>query len=147
MKPIAARDLVPHAGRMCLLDAVIGWQADWIHCRSCLPAIDDHPLAGPAGLGSAALIEYGAQATAAHGTLTARAAHGPATPMAGQVVALRDVRIATTRRELAGLATLDIHAERIAADGGASIYAFRVFDDAARVLVSGRVTIRTVAPG
>ncbi|MGB7757445.1 MAG: hypothetical protein WBL23_15425, partial [Salinisphaera sp.] len=74
MNAVRPADLVPHAGAMCLLDDVIAWQDEWIHCRSRMRAPAEHPLADLGVLPATALIEYAAQATAAHGTLLARAA-------------------------------------------------------------------------
>ncbi|WP_423823909.1 hypothetical protein V5738_08070 [Salinisphaera sp. SPP-AMP-43] len=139
--------LVPHAGAMCLLDEVIAWSADRIHCRAGIDAAAEHPLAGAEGVPATALIEYAAQATAAHGTLLARAERQAGAPAAeGRLVALRSIELAAAPAEIAAAGTLDIHAERLMADPAGSIYRFRVLGGQ-RVLVSGRLTIRTVASG
>lgn len=144
MTPFPADTLVPHAGPMGLLDKVIDWQIDWIHCRSriCPPA--EHPLAGPDGLPATALIEYAAQATAAHGTLVARQTSDGRLAAVGRLVALRDIDLPATRAEIAAAVVLDIHAERILADPSGSIYAFRVAAGD-RLLSRGRLTIRRMA--
>lgn len=144
MTPFVADDLVPHAGAMCLLDEIIGWQAERIHCRSRMRPAAAHPLAGPDGLPATALIEYAAQATAAHGTLLARAATGPGPAASGRLVALRNIELPATPAEIAATDALDIHAERILADPGGSIYAFRVLGGDC-LLCRGRLTIRNVA--
>lgn len=130
---------------MCLLDAVIDWQHDRIHCRSVLCSLDAHPLAEGGVLPLTALVEYAAQATAAHGTLLARtSSDGSGSASPGRLVGLRDIEFAVDCESLTAPTTLDIHAERLMADVGGSIYAFRVIE-AGSDRVRGRVTIRTVA--
>lgn len=138
-----AADLVPHAGAMCLLDEVVAWQDDRIHCRSRMRAASEHPLGDRGVLPVTALIEYAAQATAAHGTLLARAALGSGSAAAGRLVGLRDIELLVGPEAIAELASIDIHAERLMADAMGSIYVFRIVGGA-RELVRGRVTIRTV---
>ena len=48
---IAAR--VPHAGTMCLLDAVLQWDAEHIMCRATSHTAADHPLRAAGSLGIA----------------------------------------------------------------------------------------------
>lgn len=67
--PVAG--LVPHAGPMCLLDRVLDWDADQIRCEATVSG--PHPLKIGARLPATALIEYAAQAMAAHGRLLALA--------------------------------------------------------------------------
>lgn len=128
---------------MCLLDEVIDWQADRIHCRSRMRPASAHPLGHDGVLAASALVEYAAQATAAHGSLLVRAASGGGLPAAGRLVGLRDVALIADTGQIAALAHIDIHAERLMADPTGSIYAFRVVG-AGQDLVRGRVTIRTV---
>lgn len=141
--PVA--DLVPHAGAMCLLDEVIAWQHDRIHCRSRMGAPVGHPLAVDGVLPVTALIEYAAQATAAHGTLVARAARGSGPAAPGRLVALRDVDLVADAETIARLACIDIHAERLMADASGSIYVFHV-RGGGHQLVRGRLTIRMLDP-
>ena len=137
---------MPHAGAMCLLDEVIDWQHDRIHCRSRLRSLDSHPLAEGGVLPLTALVEYAAQATAAHGTLLARASsNGAGAAKPGRLVGLRDIEFTADREPLTASTTLDVHAERLMADAGGSIYAFRVVE-AGSDLARGRVAIRTM-PG
>lgn len=65
---------IPHKGRMCLLDAVVSWDATRIRCRSASHRAPDHPLRAHGRLGIACGIEYAAQAMAVHGALVAASA-------------------------------------------------------------------------
>ena len=69
---------IPHKGRMCLLDAVLSWDATRIRCRSTTHRTPDNPLRAHGRLGAACGIEYAAQAMAVHGALVASSA-----PLAG----------------------------------------------------------------
>jgi predicted hotdog family 3-hydroxylacyl-ACP dehydratase len=134
--------LIPHAGAMCLLDAVLAWDDRSIHAVSAGHARADNPLRGPRGLHAVHLAEYGAQAMALHGALRARAA-GETTQRPGLLVSLREVRLdAEYVDRLDGL--LDIHAECLQADGCSAQYAFRVQHRGA-VLASGRAAV--IHPG
>jgi len=62
---------IPHAGRMCLLDEVLAWDANRIVCRSSTHRHVDNPLRVNGTLGAACGIEYAAQAMAVHGALIA----------------------------------------------------------------------------
>jgi predicted hotdog family 3-hydroxylacyl-ACP dehydratase len=129
--------LLPHAGGMCLLDAVERWDAATIHASSAGHARADHPLRGEdGGLHAIHLAEYGAQAMALHGALLDRAA-GCEAVRPGVLVSLRDVRLAVEWVERAG-GRLDVHAERVYGDVAGAQYVFRVERDAV-VLASGRV--------
>src|SRR3569623_661869 len=85
--------LIPHAGTMCLLDAVLAWDQQTIHAVSEGHARADNPLRGPHGLHAVHLAEYGAQAMAVHGALRARAG-GVEAVRPGMLVSLREVRLA-----------------------------------------------------
>ena len=116
--------LIPHAGTMCLLDAVLAWDERTIHAISAGHARADNPLRGPHGLHAVHLAEYGAQAMALHGALRARAA-GVAAQRQGLLVSLREVRLNVEYVDrLDG--HLDIHAECLHADERSAQYAFRV---------------------
>lgn len=130
--------LIPHAGTMCLLDAVQAWDANTIHATSAGHARIDHPLRGTQGLHAVHLAEYGAQAMAVHGALLARA-RGIEGVRAGRLASLRDVRLFEEYVDrLDG--HLDVHAECLYADDGGAQYAFRV-EHRGRLLVSGRAAV------
>ena len=130
--------LIPHAGTMCLLDAVQVWDSRTIHALSASHARIDNPLRGPGGLHAVHLAEYGAQAMAVHGALLARA-NGVDVARPGRLVSLRDVQLFEEYVDrLDG--TLDVHAECLYADDGGAHYAFRV-EHRGRLLASGRAAV------
>jgi predicted hotdog family 3-hydroxylacyl-ACP dehydratase len=128
---------IPHAGRMCLLDALLAWDADEVRCRATSHGDADNPLRSPGGLLSACAIEYAAQAMALHGALNA--APGSA-PSAGFLAAARQVRLHVPRLDtVAG--PLIVAATRLAGDGRQASYRFSLEDEAGHVLVDGRATV------
>ncbi|MFC5436685.1 phosphotransferase [Rhodanobacter umsongensis] len=134
--------LIPHAGAMCLLDAVLTWDEHRIHAISAGHARADNPLRGPGGLHAVHLAEYGAQAMAVHGALRARA-RGDETVRPGMLVSLRSVQLQMEYVDPDG--RLDVHAECVSADVGGALYAFRV-EHRGRLLASGRATVIHSSP-
>ncbi|WP_266169180.1 phosphotransferase [Dyella subtropica] len=134
--------LIPHAGSMSLLDAVVTWDEVSIHAVSDSFAHVDHPLRKPDGLHAVHLAEYGAQAMAVHGALSARA-RGVEVVRSGRLVSLRDVRLAVEYVDT-GAGRLDIHAERLFADDSGAQYAFRI-EQGGRSLADGRAAVIYVA--
>lgn len=127
---------------MCLLDAVLAWDAVGIHAISESHANSDHPLRGEYGLHAVHLAEYGAQAMAVHGALRARQ-HGVAEARPGRLVSLRDVALAVEYVDAAD-GHLDVHAECLYADDAGAQYAFRI-EQRGRLLASGRAAV--IHPG
>lgn len=129
--------LIPHAGTMCLLDAVLECDAGRIHAIAATHAGTDNPLRADGRLHAIALCEYGAQAMAVHGALRERGAGGLARP--GFLVGLRDVILHAERiDDLPG--RLQVHVECLIATPGSLQYAFRIEHDG-NVLASGRATV------
>ncbi len=113
---------VPHAGAMCLLDAVTSWDATHIHCTAAAPTLN-HPLARAQGVPAVAAVEYAAQAAAVHGALLSNSC----TPRAGVLAKLVDVElIAGFFDERCG--ALNVHAELIGLVDAACSYRFSVTD-------------------
>ena len=130
--------LIPHAGTMCLLDAVLAWDERSIHAISAGHARADNPLRGPQGLHAVHLAEYGAQAMAVHAGLVARAG-GAQVVRAGRLVSLRDVQLLEEYVDhLDG--HLDVHAECLYADDGGAQYVFRIAHRG-RLVASGRAAV------
>lgn len=130
--------LIPHAGAMCLLDAVQAWDEKTIHATSEGHAHPDNPLRGPHGLHAVHLAEYGAQAMAVHGALLARA-HGDSEVRPGMLVSLRDVQLFEEYVDCPD-GRLDVHAECLYASDGGAQYEFRV-ERRGRLLASGRAAV------
>ncbi|AKS43365.1 hypothetical protein [Wenzhouxiangella marina] len=129
-------DLVPHAGRMVLLDELVDVDSEGIHCRARTGVPADHPLALDGRLPAEALAEYGAQAIAVHGGLLGDA---DAAPRPGRLVALG--RLALSVSGLDQDTELNVTAQRLAGDEDGQIYDFRVEDAQRRLLAEGRATI------
>ncbi|WP_158882908.1 phosphotransferase [Rhodanobacter sp. L36] len=130
--------LIPHAGAMCLLDAVLVWDQQGIHAISESHARADHPLRSTLGLHAVHLAEYGAQAMAVHGGLLARS-KGAQAARAGRLVSLRDVQLHVEYVDLSD-GRLDVHAECLYADDGGAQYTFRI-EHRDSVLATGRAAV------
>jgi predicted hotdog family 3-hydroxylacyl-ACP dehydratase len=134
-------DLVPHAGRMCLLERVLAWDDAGVTTATTTHRDPAHPLARDGRLHAIHLCEYGAQAMAVHGGLTAHARGECARP--GLLVSLRDVALECDFvQDLEG--ELLVEARRLHDSGAAWQYEFRV-THAGRRLAQGRATV-SVAP-
>jgi predicted hotdog family 3-hydroxylacyl-ACP dehydratase len=129
-------ELIPHAGRMCLLDAATRWDADGIECTATSHRLADNPLRREGRLGAACALEYAAQAMALHGALTAPAARRSA---GGLLAAARDFAM---HREFLDDADATLSIEARCVLGGASrvIYEFRV-RDARGTIAEGRAAV------
>ena len=96
MNPPLSRDqllrLIPHAGRMCLLDRVVDYSESEIHCATRTHLDPANPLRRDHALSALHLVEYAAQAMAAHGAL-----HAGGQPQPGMLAALRDIRLHAER--------------------------------------------------
>jgi predicted hotdog family 3-hydroxylacyl-ACP dehydratase len=131
-------DLIPHAGSMCLLDAVQAWDEENLHAISAGHARADNPLRHAGRLHAVHLAEYGAQAMAVHSALLARS-RGETTVRPGRLVSLRDVQLSLEFvDQLDG--HLDVHAQCLYADDSGAQYSFRV-EHAGRLLASGRAAV------
>lgn len=134
MMPDRARieQLVPHAGAMCLLDAVTQWDAAQITCRSAEPGAL-HPLARDGVVPAIAAAEYAAQATAVHGALLEHAAQ----PRAGMLAKLMDVAL---HSEDFPPGAVNVSATLLSRSGGGCMYAFEV-GAAGQAIASGRLIV------
>ena len=136
MMPDRARieALVPHAGSMCLLDAVLEWDDVHIVCRAPEPDAA-HPLARAGSVPAIAAAEYAAQATAVHGALL-----GDATaPRAGVLAKLMEVQLHGSCFA-AGGGALTVRADLLGRLDRACLYAFQVAG-AAQPMASGRLLV------
>jgi predicted hotdog family 3-hydroxylacyl-ACP dehydratase len=132
---IAAR--VPHAGAMCLLNALLSWSHEEIVCSIGSHADAQHPLRLGGILPAASALEYASQAMALHGGLC-RAPGAAPTP--GFLASARQVRFHTNRLDDAA-GPLQVRASRLAGDAGQAMYRFELRDAQAQLLVEGRATV------
>ncbi|WP_061133666.1 hotdog family protein [Caballeronia fortuita] len=131
---IAAR--IPHDGGMCLLDAVLAWDAHRIRCTATSHLRPDNPLRSKGRLASVCGIEYAAQAMATHGALVGA---NEAKPRVGMLTSLRGVALHVERLDTLD-GPLDIEAERIGGDASTVLYRFAVHC-AGQLLLSGRAAV------
>jgi predicted hotdog family 3-hydroxylacyl-ACP dehydratase len=132
---IAAR--VPHAGPMCLLDALLSWDADHACCRITGHSDAAHPLRTLHGLLPPVAIEYAGQAMALHAQLNA--APG-AVPRAGFLASARNVVAQVDRLDTAA-GPLTVRVTRLLGDTQQAQYRFALHDAAGALLVEGRTTV------
>jgi predicted hotdog family 3-hydroxylacyl-ACP dehydratase len=126
--------LVPHAGRMCLLEEVLAWDENSIRCRATSHRDPANPLRSDGRLAAIAGVEYAAQAVAVHGGLS-----GDNSSMGGYLAALRDIICSVARLDTES-ADLVVSATRVAAEGGRLLYDFRL-EGGNRELLKGRLSV------
>ena len=132
----AIRDLVPHAGAMCLLHEVLQADADSIRARAVSHRDPANPLREGGVLPALCGVEYAAQAMAVHGSI-----HNKNRIRSGMLAALRDVELAVER--LDDIAEdLVIEAHCLLNEGGRLLYRFEVRANN-RELLQGRATVVT----
>jgi predicted hotdog family 3-hydroxylacyl-ACP dehydratase len=129
--------LIPHAGRMCLLDRVQSWDERRILCAATSHTAPDNPLRSASGLLASAAIEYAAQAAAVHGGLRAQAAGRSAAP--GFLASARAVQLHRLRMDdLPG--ELAVETDHVAGDDRQLLYAFTV-RHAGTTVAEGRLAV------
>ena len=130
---------LPHAGSMCLLEALESWDAESIVCRATSHRAADNPLRAHDRLHAVNGVEYAAQAMALHGSLLA----GPGVkPAMGYLASVRDLILNVD--DLAQVtAPLMITARRLSGDTSGFVYDFEI-NAAQQPLLRGRVTAMLV---
>jgi predicted hotdog family 3-hydroxylacyl-ACP dehydratase len=129
--------LIPHQGAMCLLDRVVEWDKDHVVLATATHRAADNPLRLDGRLRAVHLCEYGAQAMAVHGGLSAQADGKTARP--GFLVSLRDVKLHVDFiDQLEG--ELLVTAQRLLESTGSWQYSFEV-TYAGQTIASGRAAI------
>lgn len=128
--------LIPHAGDMCLLEAVLDWDADSIRCQAVSHQDAGNPLRGEAGLHALTGVEYAAQAMAIHGGLLAGES---SPPRQGYLAAVRDLDLHVQRLDTLP-APLTIEAERLMGEGDSILYQFALHAAGVCVL-AGRASV------
>ncbi|MBT2321098.1 hydroxymyristoyl-ACP dehydratase [Variovorax paradoxus] len=128
---------IPHSGSMCLLERLLSWDAQAIHCTTTTHRRQDNPLRTASGLLAPNAIEYAAQAMALHGGLIAQEGSEPS---AGFLASARNVRFAAQRLdEIEG--ELHVHAQRASGDASQILYEFAVKDAQGQTLAEGRAVV------
>lgn len=125
--------LIPHAGSMCLLDRIVTHSEHAIECIARAPTASDHPLQRDGQISALHLVEYAAQAMAAHGALQSGGVQR------GMLAALREVRFYTNRIDALDM-ELIVHATRRISQPTGSLYDFQVHATG-RLLCEGRIAI------
>jgi predicted hotdog family 3-hydroxylacyl-ACP dehydratase len=129
--------MIPHAGSMCLLDAVLAWDEAAVRCLSRRYRDRDNPLRRADGvLGAACGVEIAAQAMAVHGRLISGES---GTPVHGYLASLRDVTFCTQRLDALD-GDLIVDATRLMGDAQGASYRF-VLAVQGTALLSGRATV------
>lgn len=128
--------LIPHTGDMCLLDCVVAHSEQEIKCATRTHLLPGNPLRRDGKLSALHLVEYAAQAMAAHGALTSGGVQR------GMLAAVRDVHLHADRIDDID-ADLTVTATRRIAQTTGSLYDFRVLAGT-RLLGEGRIAIAFV---
>jgi predicted hotdog family 3-hydroxylacyl-ACP dehydratase len=130
-------ELLPHTGRMCLLEAVQHWDPDGIVCIAESHRDPTNPLRRGGQLPAVGAVEYAAQAMGVHGGLVSKLT--AAKPSVGFLASLRDVVLHASRLDdLDG--PMQVRVRRVA-DGGGSVMCDFEVGTRERALVSGRATL------
>lgn len=132
------RQLIPHAGTMCLLERVVEWSDAMIACRATSHTSPDNPLRHAGRISAMAGIEYGLQAMAVHGAL-----RGSAPQPIGYLVRLGGVRCAIGFLDELGT-ELYVRADLLQSLGGGYSYEFAITGGDHRPAIAGRATIALV---
>lgn len=125
--------LIPHAGSMCLLDRVVAHSESEIECTTGTHSAPGNPLQREGQLAALHLIEYAAQAMAAHGALLQGGVQR------GMLAAVRDVRLYVERIDNIDT-ELNVKATRRIAQANGSLYDFSI-RTGGQLLCEGRISI------
>jgi predicted hotdog family 3-hydroxylacyl-ACP dehydratase len=134
--------LIPHSGRMVLLDRAVAWDDDFIACESRSHLDPANPLRRAGCLAMICGIEYALQAAALHGALIAG---GVAQPN-GLLAALRDITLNGDRLDDPAIGDLHVGARLERHENVGSIYALELRSQSGTLLISGRAMIAVPRP-
>ena len=140
---IAAR--IPHAGNMCLLDAMLSACDTDIVCSAVSHRFPDNPLRSHDRLGAAVAVEYAAQAMALHGSVLDENLNSNVASKGGRLINVRQLVLHCTRIDDAG-SPLIVRATRLLGDALNVVYSFEVSVDH-HVLAAGRAGVMLVISG
>ena len=134
------RELVPHTGKMCLLERVVACDAASIRCETRSHLDRANPLRRDGHLSSVCAIEYAAQAMALHGALNATPPSGASGDVRhGYLASVRDMRCHTHSLD-EHTAELIVSAKLIFDESSRMIYSFAVAAGETE-LVTGRAAV------
>lgn len=137
---IAAR--IPHAGSMCLLDAVQSWDAISIDCTATSHTSMNHPLRVQEILPALTLVEYAAQAMAVQSSLLRASSDGG--PAQGRLVSVRQVELFTGDLALHSQ-VMQVHCQVLLGDSQSSTFSFTAHCGG-MLLGHGRASVMLVKP-
>ncbi len=135
--PEAIARLIPHQGRMCLLDAVLACSPQHLRASARSHHAPDHPLRSPGGLLAPVAIEYAAQAMALHGALNARPG---VQGRPGFLASARGVRLPLPRLDQIDGALI-VEVWPLAGGERQAMYRFALSDEQGRLCAEGRATV------
>lgn len=129
--------LIPHAGKMCLLEQVLSYSNDDIICRTQSHLYADNPLKIAGKLSKMHLIEYGAQAIAIHGGLLENPTFNNQ-PRPGYIASVKSVKWGDF---IANTDYLEIQAQALLRDDISKLYQFSISDAQSNTVCSARVMV------
>jgi predicted hotdog family 3-hydroxylacyl-ACP dehydratase len=142
MGPDEIARIIPHAGKMCLLDRVLFWDAERLRCAARSHLDPDNPLRLGSRLGAACGVEYASQAMAVHGAVVG-AVDGR--PTSGYLASVRELNCHADRLDASG-EDLIVEVQRIFTDEARAMYEFHLHAGE-KLLVSGRAAVVLDAAG
>ncbi len=125
--------IIPHSGKMCLIEQVDWWDIDNIACRTTSHRDLQNPLRLNGELSAINLLEYGAQAIAIHGGLLSKA------KIHGFLAAIRNAKLHITRIDTLDCEIIIKAKAEIKTENGA-VYEFVISADD-KLLVEARATV------
>lgn len=137
----AIADLLPHGPPMVLVDTILRWDEQSIHCQSQSHLQPGNPLREAGVLSVFSGVEYAAQAMAAHARLL-MAAVDDARPRKGFIAVASKLAAQVDTLDSVS-APLSIEAEMLAHNADSSLYAFAL-SAAGQPLLTGQLTAVTI---
>ena len=129
-------ELLPHGPGMVLIDQVLDYDDQSIHCETASHRAQDNPLRRRGRLPAMAAIEYAAQAAALHGALTCARQPGAGAVLGGA----RDVRLSVS--DLAAQEEiLSVRVTLLLAQDNGAVYSFEIAPQSGALIAGGRFTV------
>ena len=132
---------IPHAGSMCLIDRLTGWNDDAIQCSTQTHLDPANPLRRDGHLSAVHLIEYAGQAAAIHGALV-RCGSGKGVGTRALLAAVSSLELEAPFLDLLE-GPLDISAIRELSSSGNAIYRFSAVAQG-RAIGRGRLVVMSL---